>query len=136
FGTCPPGLAGATCSPSSTKGEGIMKLRLGHRAQRVVLVAAVLFVLAAGIAYATIPDGGPVYTACMLKNVGTIRLIDPSLGSSTLLGHCTSLESQLTWNQQGQRGLPGVAPTLTQLAAGNANCLTGGAAITDAAGSP
>ena len=33
----------------------------------------------AGIAYATIPGAGAVYTACMLKNVGTVRLIDPSL---------------------------------------------------------
>src|SRR5436305_9484038 len=112
-----------------------MKVRFGRRAQRVVLVAAVLFVLAAGIAYATIPDGGQVYTACMLKNVGTIRLIDPSLGAGTLLGHCTSLESQLTWNQRGQQGVPGGSPTVTQLAANDPNCGTaGGAAITDAAG--
>jgi hypothetical protein len=27
------------------------------------------------------PDGSGVYTACLLKNVGTIRLIDPTIAS-------------------------------------------------------
>ena len=40
---------------------------------------AALFAVAGGIAYATIPDSGNVYTGCMLKNIGTVRLIDPSL---------------------------------------------------------
>src|SRR5581483_8761510 len=42
-----------------------------------------------------------------LNVTGTIRLIDPSLGTSTLLGHCVAGETQVTWNQHGQRGLPG-----------------------------
>jgi hypothetical protein len=94
----------------------------------------VVALAAAGIAYATIPDGGGVYTACMLKNVGTIRLIDPSLGSSSLMGHCTSLETQISWNQQGVPGKDGVSPTVAQLAAGDSHCAAGGAAITDASG--
>lgn len=65
------------------------------------------FALAAGVAYATIPDSGGVYTACKLNATGTIRLIDPSIGASSLLGHCTSIETQITWNQQGQQGLKG-----------------------------
>ncbi|HVM56702.1 MAG TPA: hypothetical protein VMT74_04495, partial [Gaiellaceae bacterium] len=64
-------------------------------------VTAALFALAGGIAYATIPDSGKVYTACMLKSIGTIRLIDPSLPAHNLMSHCTSLETQVTWNQQG-----------------------------------
>jgi hypothetical protein len=63
--------------------------------------------LAAGVAYATIPDNGGVYTACMLKNVGTIRLIDPTLPSGSLLSHCTSLETKINWNQKGQPGPAG-----------------------------
>jgi hypothetical protein len=63
----------------------------------------------------------------MLKNVGTIRLIDPSAG-----GKCASIEQQVSWNQQGQAGM---SPTVTPLAVGNANCPAGGAAITDAANS-
>jgi hypothetical protein len=45
----------------------------------------------------------------MLKNVGTVRLIDPSLPASSLMSHCTSLETQITWNQQGQPGPQGPA---------------------------
>jgi hypothetical protein len=45
--------------------------------------------------------------SCAPKNVGTIRLIDPSLDGSSLLGHCTSLETMVSWNQQGQAGAPG-----------------------------
>ena len=50
-----------------------------------------------------------VYTACKLKATGTIRLIDPSGPSSSLLSRCTSLETQITWNQNGQKGDPGPA---------------------------
>ena len=85
-----------------------MKQRFGKRITRLVLVTAALLAVGAGIAYATIPDSGNVYTACMLKNVGTIRLIDPSLGSTNLMSHCTSLETQVTWNQVGQQGPQGL----------------------------
>jgi hypothetical protein len=118
-----------------------MTFGLGRRSRRLAVLAAVLFVLAGGIAYATIPDSGQTYTACMLKGIGTIRLIDPSLGGNSLLGRCTSLEAQLSWNQKGQPGATGPAgpagqsPAVAQLASGNANCPAGGAAITDANGS-
>src|SRR3954452_22519821 len=98
-----------------------MRQIFGRRGARITILAVVLFALAGGIAYATIPDSGGVYTACMLKNVGTIRLIDPSLPSSNLLSHCTSLETQITWNQRGQRGDSGApgpngtSPTVAQL---------------------
>jgi type VI secretion system secreted protein Hcp len=83
-----------------------MKFALGRRGLVVLAVVAALSV-AGGIAYAAIPDGGNVYTACMLKATGTIRLIDPSLPSSNLMGHCTSIEQQLSWNQTGQPGPQG-----------------------------
>ncbi len=76
---------------------------------RLFAVATALFAVAGGIAYATIPDSGNVYTGCMLKNIGTVRLIDPSLPSHNLMSHCTALETKITWNQQGQAGTPGPA---------------------------
>jgi hypothetical protein len=62
---------------------------------------------AGGIAYASIPDGGGTYTACMFKATGTIRLIDHSLPASSLLSHCTPYESEISWNQVGARGATG-----------------------------
>jgi Collagen triple helix repeat (20 copies) len=76
---------------------------------RLFAVAAVLFALAGGIAYATIPDSGNVYTGCMLKNIGTVRLIDPSLPPGNLMSHCTAFETKITWNQSGQAGATGPA---------------------------
>src|SRR3954465_7924929 len=105
-----------------------LKLRLTRR--RVAILVALAALLVAGVAYAAIPDGGGVYTACKLNAVGTIRLIDPSLGSSSLPGHCAALESRIRGNQAGQAG---AGPKVAQLAAGDSHCPTGGAAITDAA---
>ena len=83
----------------------LTKLRAPRRT--VVAAAAVLALAGAGIAYASIPDSGGTYTACELKGIGTIRLIDPSLGSKNLLGHCTALETQISWSQNGQPGPAG-----------------------------
>src|SRR5215469_6755160 len=97
------------------------------RTGALVLGGLAVLLVAGGIAYATIPDGGGVYTACRLNNVGTIRLIDPSGPSSSLLSHCTSLETQIQWNQQGQTGAAGPAgpagksPTVAQLTAGDSH---------------
>jgi hypothetical protein len=79
------------------------------RGKRVLAAAAgglLVATTAGAVAYATIPGDGNVYKACMLKNVGTIRLIDPSLPSGNLMSRCTSLETQVSWNQNG---LPGPA---------------------------
>jgi Collagen triple helix repeat (20 copies) len=86
-----------------------MRSRLGGRAALSLALAVALLAVIGGIAYATIPNSAGVYTACKLNSTGTIRLIDPSLGSGTPLGHCTSLESQITWNQQGQPGPQGLS---------------------------
>jgi Gp5 C-terminal repeat (3 copies) len=112
-----------------------MRIRTDPGRRRLVLVAVVVIVLAAGgVAYATIPDANGVYTACRLNATGTIRLIDPSGPSTSLLSHCTSLETQITWNQKGQQGPPGASPTVAQLQAGDSHCVSGGASITDASG--
>ena len=50
----------------------------GLRHRRLALAAIAIFAVAGGVAYAAIPDAGTgVYHACMLKNIGTIRIIDP-----------------------------------------------------------
>jgi hypothetical protein len=67
------------------------------------LVAAVI----AGVAWASIPGPGNVYNACMLKGLGTIRLIDKSLPASNLMSRCTDRETEISWNQAGQPGPPG-----------------------------
>ena len=71
------------------------------------LIVAIAALAAASIAYATIPDSNGVYSACKLDATGTIRLIDPSLGNTSFLGHCAPWESQITWNQAGQPGPQG-----------------------------
>jgi hypothetical protein len=86
-----------------------MRALIGRRSRRFAITAAVLFAVAGGIAYATILNAAGVYTACKLNALGTIRLIDPSLPSTSLLQHCnTTFETQISWNQQG---VPGAAGT-------------------------
>ncbi len=56
--------------------------------------------IVAGVAYATIPDSNHVFTACMLNNVGTIRMIGhDAKPARDPAGHCSGLETLLTWNQ-------------------------------------
>jgi hypothetical protein len=123
-----------------------MGYALGRRGLRLLGVTALLLALAGGIAYATIPSSNKVFTACMLNNVGTIRLIDPSLPSSNLMGHCTSVETQISFNQQGQQGPQGpagapgapgqngVGVTSALLPVGDVSCPYGGARFTSVNG--
>ena len=127
---------------------------LVRRARRLTAVA-VIALAAAGVAYATIPDGGRVYTACMLNATGTIRLIDPSLPATNPMSRCAARETQIDWNQKGQTGEPGpqglqgasgatgaagkdgndgLSVTSTALAPGDANCANGGSQFTSASG--
>ena len=122
-----------------------------RRARRIIVCAVALSAAGAGIAYATIPDSAGVIHGCYQKDVGTLRVIDPSTGDT-----CRASESPISWSQtgpagpQGPQGLPGtpgqngtpgkngkdgVSPTVAQLAPGDTHCGSGGAAITDAAGS-
>jgi Collagen triple helix repeat (20 copies) len=87
----------------------VSKRWFARRSARLGVLVVVIAAVAAGVAYATIPDSGGVYTACMLKNIGTVRLIDPSLPSKNLMSHCLSPETQITWNQKGQPGATGPA---------------------------
>src|SRR2546421_10666598 len=71
--------------------------------KRFVIGAVVGLALASGVAYATIPDSGGTIHACMLKNIGTVRIIDPSAGQKC----STSLETPIDWNQRGTAGARG-----------------------------
>jgi hypothetical protein len=77
---------------------------VARRLVRVAMLSVALLTVAGGIAYATIPDANHVYTACMLKVTGTVRLIDTSLPNHDLRSHCTPWEQQISWNQQGLKG--------------------------------
>jgi hypothetical protein len=93
----------------SHRGGIPMKGRLRRRVLRLALVTTALLGLAGGIAYATIPDGGKVFHACMLNKVGTVRLIDKTLPASAFMSHCNSaLETEVSWNEVGQQGLQGL----------------------------
>jgi hypothetical protein len=84
-----------------------MRAILRPRSRRSVVLGGALLLVVVGVAYATIPSSGKVYRACMRRNAGTVRLIDPSLPSSNPMSHCTKLEAPITWNQQGRQGAPG-----------------------------
>ena len=84
-----------------------MKLTPPRKLVRFVALGGLLAAPLVGVADAAIPDSGHVYTACMLDKVGTMRLIDPSLGQSNWMGHCSTFETRITWNQVGQPGPAG-----------------------------
>jgi hypothetical protein len=124
--------------------------------KRLLTAAAGTLVAAAiaGVAWAAIPGPGNVYTACMLKSIGTIRLIDKSLPASSLMSRCADKEIEISWNQAGQpgpagpqgaKGEPGapgtngtngtdgkdgVSVTTAAEPAGGANCADGGVQLT------
>ena len=75
-----------------------------HRRTRLVALVATLVGLAgAGIAYAQIPDTGGVIHGCYTKSGGSLRVIDNSVTN------CKSTETSLNWNQKGATGPIGPA---------------------------
>jgi hypothetical protein len=79
------------------------KVRSRHVAALLAGVGALF--LAAGLAYATIPDSGGVIHGCFAKSGGTLRVIDASVTG------CKQTETSLDWNVQGQKGDPGEPAT-------------------------
>src|SRR3954454_14850662 len=70
-----------------------------------VLGGVVGAVVAGGVAFAAIPDASGVINGCYQKNVGNLRVIDPSAGDS-----CRPSEIGISWSQtgpQGPQGIPG-----------------------------
>ena len=68
---------------------------------RVVVLIAGLAAVAAGVAWAAIPDGNGVITACVHKSTGQVRVIDTG-GSQP--ESCKSQETEISWNQGGPTG--------------------------------
>jgi len=76
------------------------RLRLGRLA--VAAAAVAVFALAAGVAYATIPDSSGVIHSCYDNSTGNLRVIDTSVTAS-----CKNSEMALNWNQTGPQGPAG-----------------------------
>jgi collagen triple helix repeat protein len=70
------------------------------RGRSMIAIAAVAsLTLAAGIAYATIPDSGGLIHSCYKTQNGQLRVIES--------GECGPSETELTWSQTGPTGPQG-----------------------------
>jgi collagen triple helix repeat protein len=77
--------------------------------KRLVLAAVVVgLATAGGVAYSGTPADSVVFNGCMHKTTGAVRLIDPTLSSSSPLSRCTNAEQAISWNQRGAAGKDGV----------------------------
>ena len=72
------------------------------RKSLIAIAAVASLVLAGGVAYASIPDGGVIH-GCYKTQNGQLRVIDS--------GGCGPSETALNWNQTGQQGTTGPAGT-------------------------
>ena len=87
------------------------------RKRRVIVLAVVAALLAAGAAYATIPDSNGVIHGCSANKDGSLRVIDLDAGQS-----CGTKESPLDWNTKGPAGPQGpIGPIGPQGPAGSAH---------------
>ena len=68
----------------------------------IVVGAALVLGIGGTIAYAQIPSPNGVFTACVVKSTGAIRMIDTARTT-----HCRSTETKVYWNQRGIPGTPG-----------------------------
>ena len=73
-----------------------MKRHLRQRGIRLLLATTVLLAVAAGIAYAAIPDSNGVIRGCYQASSGALRVIgsNPTVGG----GKCSAGEKALNWN--------------------------------------
>jgi hypothetical protein len=102
-----------------------------------VLVAALVVAAAVtvgGIAYASVPDSAGVIHGCYGANAATktngsqLNIVDGDVAA------CGKGQTSITWNRTGPPGQDGVSVTSTALAAGDANCPTGGTSFAAASG--
>lgn len=108
-----------------------MKPQFVRRARWAALGILAVGLVGGGAAYASIPDASGVIHGCLQKNVGNLRVIDPSTDA------CRSSEVALDWNQTGPTGPIGPkGPTGATGAKGatGANGPTGAAGPTGPAG--
>jgi hypothetical protein len=78
-----------------------MTFRPGNRGWRLAGATATIFA-AAGVAYAAIPGSNGLINGCYEKRTGILRVIDADAGKT-----CLSIETPISWNQQGPVGPPG-----------------------------
>lgn len=76
----------------------------------ILVLAAVVLGVAAGVAYAAIPSANGTISACK-DNKGSLKVIDADAGQT-----CNPNQQLLTWNQQGPQGP--IGPAGAQGAAG------------------
>jgi Collagen triple helix repeat (20 copies) len=69
------------------------------RGGRRLALVAIVALAATGVAYAAIPGANGVINGCYEKRIGILRVIDAGAGKT-----CTSLETPISWNQQGPKG--------------------------------
>ena len=77
------------------------RFRFAGKPVGVAAAVAVALLAAAGVAYATIPDGDGVIHGCYSRSGGSLRVIDASVTN------CSKSETSLDWNAQGEQGLQG-----------------------------
>jgi Collagen triple helix repeat (20 copies) len=80
-----------------------MMFTIRRRGLLTVAAFAILMV-AAGVAYASIPDSTGVIHGCYTTGTGQLRVYD---SQSSTAKKCSSNERALTWNQQGPQGAQG-----------------------------
>jgi hypothetical protein len=68
----------------------------------LLILAALLVVVAGGIAYAAIPGADGTISGCYKTSDGTLRVIDAEAGQT-----CKANETPIAWSQTGPPGPPG-----------------------------
>src|SRR5947207_13386670 len=86
-----------------TVSRGVFSMSIGRRSRRLLFLLAGILALAAGVAYATIPDSNGVIAACYSRTSGSLRVIDSSSQA------CSATENPITWNHTGPTGPQGPA---------------------------
>jgi hypothetical protein len=95
-----------------------MELKLRWKGKRLVLL------IAAGVAYATIPDSQGVIHACYDKQAGQVRIVDT--GPNAVPKGCGQSEVAISWNRAGPPGPVGPqGPAGPQGSAGTADAYAG-----------
>jgi Collagen triple helix repeat (20 copies) len=69
---------------------------------RWLVAGVVVGAVGGGVAFAAIPDSSGVIHGCYQKNVGNLRVIDPSAGDN-----CRPSEIAISWSQTGPQGPTG-----------------------------
>ena len=92
--------------------ERVQSLSRGSKLLLALIIGAAVFGVVSAV-QAAIPDSSGVINGCYQKNVGNLRVIDPSAGDS-----CRPSEIAISWSQTGPQGPHGatgpagpVAPT-------------------------